>query len=392
MAPRDEYYALLSRAVAGLDRDAYAARGAVYDREHKALLRRLFAANSRLADAEIDEAQWAFREAIRRIEFGDESDSAPLVPYRAASHEALADVAPPEIPIQARDLDRPALPDLPLPPPRRPSRKVNWSQRDGLAKPLPPAPAPVVPVNGDADARARADKVLKPKRSVFRRVAGRTLLALVLIAIGTAAYGTMTGHIQLPWLARIVGHQPLMSGSAASDRAILFDGELSEQPDEKNIGRAVWRSTLEAAGPDGAQIAVLYLDASVPQRNLLLNLSMRPEAGGSAMSHLLEFRFLRPDRQPDDSISAIGGIMTRTEASGGRLLLSGKVVKVAPGVFLFGLAGLQGVREMSMQQLKRMRWLDSPLNYTSGAKGILAIEKLGKGEQVVNDVLSKWEG
>ena len=89
MSSWDEYYALLSRAVAGLDRDAYAARGAVYDREHKALLRRLFAPDCYLSDAEIDEEQWAFREAIRRIEFGDEPDFVPLVPRRAFAHEPL---------------------------------------------------------------------------------------------------------------------------------------------------------------------------------------------------------------------------------------------------------------------------------------------------------------
>ena len=32
------------------------------------------------------------------------------------------------------------------------------------------------------------------------------------------------------------------------------------------------------------------------------------------------------------------------------------------------------------------------MSYSNGAKGVIAIEKAGKAEQVVNDVLAKWEG
>ena len=80
MASKFDYFATLSRAVAGLDRDSYAARGAVYDREHKALLRRLFSADPPQSDTQIEQEQQAFREAIRRIEFGEEE--VPLVPQR----------------------------------------------------------------------------------------------------------------------------------------------------------------------------------------------------------------------------------------------------------------------------------------------------------------------
>ena len=64
-----DYYTSLSRAVAGLDRDAYAARGAVYDREHKALMRRLFSVDPPLPDEEIERD-----EADRNLRSGEEID------------------------------------------------------------------------------------------------------------------------------------------------------------------------------------------------------------------------------------------------------------------------------------------------------------------------------
>ena len=409
MSSWDEYYALLSRAVTGLDRDAYAARGAVYDREHKALLRRLFGPDCYLSDAEIDEEQWAFREAIRRIEFGDEPDFVPLVPRRAFAHESVGAPSPP-IPNFAPERDPPTQPDQP--PPQRAARKADWLQRDVPRDVAPEVPArPIVPASAVAagvvpdpsppealpdtlEAPSEPDKILSPpRRSVFRRVAGRILLALLLIVVGTIAYAHMVGQIKLPWLTDVVGPQFKLSSVPTSDRAILFDGELSDDPDERNIGKVIWRSSLEPGGPDGVSVAVLHLDATVPQRRFVMSLSMRPEAGDSAMSHLLELRFLRPDRQPDDTIANISGILTRvTELGGGRAMLAGSVIKVAPGVFLFGLAGGQGIRERSLRQLKDMRWLDIPVSYSNGAKGVIAIEKAGKAEQVVNDVLAKWEG
>jgi hypothetical protein len=388
MASRDEYYALLSRALAGLDRDAYAARGAVYDREHKAMLRRLFAPDSYLSDAEIDEEQWAFREAIRRIEFGDEPDSIPLVPRRAVGQEAMMEAVPPVMPDFAPEREARVQPD---PQPQQNGRRdIDWSARREVP---PDDPVPGLSASPDAPpeyVEAPPPRTVYPRRrSVIGRAIGRVLLALILIAAGIAGYAVMTGQLSSPWLTAMIGTELSPKSLVTSDRAVLFDGELSEDPEEQNIGRAVWRASLEPIGREGASASVLHVDASVPQRRLVMSMSMRPEIGG-AMSHLFELRFLRPDRQPDDSIANISGLLTRT--TDGRSMLAGSVIKVSPGVFLFGLAGGQGTRERSLRQLKEMRWFDIPLNYSNGAKGILAIEKTGKAEQVVNDVISKWEG
>src|ERR1700676_1691339 len=82
MVQRVDYYALLSRAVESLERDAYAARGAIYDREHKALLKRLISSSAPCSDADIAREERAFRDAIRRIEFPDQGVQAARTPQR----------------------------------------------------------------------------------------------------------------------------------------------------------------------------------------------------------------------------------------------------------------------------------------------------------------------
>ena len=56
MALKVDYYTSLLRAVGDLDRDAYAARGAIYEREHKALMRLLYSADPPRSEAEIERA------------------------------------------------------------------------------------------------------------------------------------------------------------------------------------------------------------------------------------------------------------------------------------------------------------------------------------------------
>src|SRR6516162_93340 len=88
MVQRVDYYALLSRAVEELEPDAYAARGAIYDREHKALLKRLISSAAPCTDADIVREERAFRNAIRRIEFPDDQAPAPRTPERQVADNA----------------------------------------------------------------------------------------------------------------------------------------------------------------------------------------------------------------------------------------------------------------------------------------------------------------
>jgi hypothetical protein len=148
MALKIDYYAMLSQAVAALDRESYAARGAVYDREHKAMMRRLFSADPPLPDEDIEREQARFRAAVRRIEFGDEDpEQIPLVPQRDARDEAAA----------ARAIEPPT-PAATIPEPHARNRRaepgwtsepVAWSPQSATREPpRPPAAEPPRPPTG----------------------------------------------------------------------------------------------------------------------------------------------------------------------------------------------------------------------------------------------------
>jgi hypothetical protein len=155
MSLKVDHFTPLSRAVAAIDRDAYAARFAIYDREHKALLRRLATAAPPVSAAEVAREEQAFRDAIRRIEFADEDHEPTLVPR----DEPLAEAAP----------EPPREPIWPRP---RPARRETLD-----AEILPDVE------RFEPDTAAVAVIKLARPRSVTRRVGERLALAVVALAL-----------------------------------------------------------------------------------------------------------------------------------------------------------------------------------------------------------------
>jgi hypothetical protein len=156
-------YALLSRAVASIDRDSYAVRFAIYEQEHKLFLQRLALASPMLSEADITREEQAFRDAIRRIEFGNEP-------------EPVTSMQPPE---------------------------------PSIEKQILPGPNKLVPEFGDyhADAEDRASRLFElsqrrkwPKRVVWTLV--------IMAALSFAAWGAAQTVALQNWMeAKSVGPQ-----------------------------------------------------------------------------------------------------------------------------------------------------------------------------------------
>ncbi len=196
-----DHYTPLSRAVASIDRDAYAARFAIYDRAHKALLRRLATAPSPPSADDVAREEQAFRDAVRRVEFGDEvaeergepeerqeheepeesdeeSESPTLVPQREPDGEAalreLRREAPwPEVRARRDDLDElDAAPDL---------HDRSLHDRSFHDRGFREDPSDFAPNDPDIPLAALQTQA---RRSVVRRVGERLVVAVFLLALG----------------------------------------------------------------------------------------------------------------------------------------------------------------------------------------------------------------
>jgi hypothetical protein len=393
-----DYYTSLSRAVAGLDRDAYAARGAVYDREHKALMRRLFSVDPPLPDEEIEREQRAFRAAVRRIEFGDEEIEIPLVPQReSAEEEALPAV---ELKAGERGDSQPA--------PRPPPERSQWALRPAAPRSSPPTvqpeptmetspkAVPTAPRAAPLDTAPDAVALLN-RRPIAGRVFRRAVLGLALLALGAMAYEISTGDVRLPFVQQVADAPApvpvpapapaLQAAPGGTQQVVLFDGNRPDSNAGRFPGTATWQLRFESASPGQQPSPILVLDLNVPGRMIVLTMTMRREPASSAMSHLFEFRFLRDDKEPDPDIVNIAPVFMTTAEMARPAVLVGQVVSVTPGLFLFGLSGEANVREGNLRNLRDLAWMGIPIAYRNGASGLLVIEKGAEGERAIDEAL-----
>jgi hypothetical protein len=367
-----DHYTSLARAVARLERDSYEARGAVYDRALTALVKRLNSAVPPHSQADIDMELLAFREAVRRVEFGDLDDQEWL---------AQQDELPPELPPE----------DVPP--------AVPHHGHAVLA--IPPEP---VATDDAAPPHERAIKIKPPHRSVFGRVAGRTLLAVLLLGIGIAGYAHATGQLDLAPLVQRVMDQiaalelpgqgsdgpRLMDASGAPEKATYY--EQGSGGWTQTTGKALWRARLEpVAGPGRKTEPVLMLDVQVPERGLELAVSVRRDTSeNAAMSHLIELQFAPSKDFPVDGISGVMGISLKNTEDKNSTALAGLSVRVAPGVFLFGLSADKDETARNVELLRTQSRIEIPVAFVDGRTGIISIDKGTSGQQLLDDVLAKW--
>ena len=175
-----DYYPLISRAVAGLEKNTGEARRAVYERARGALLAQLRGVTPALNESDITRERLALEESIRKVEA--ESARQFVDPARAQPPPRLrpADLAPREEAPRAQPRDdafraaalprsqgspRPRVPEpdqweeppprAPAPPPqRRPSPPPPQARQDtasALRRPAPPPPPPAMPTPRHSD-------------------------------------------------------------------------------------------------------------------------------------------------------------------------------------------------------------------------------------------------
>jgi hypothetical protein len=70
--------------------------------------------------------------------------------------------------------------------------------------------------------------------------------------------------------------------------------------------------------------------------------------------------------------------------------LAGLAVKVTNGYFLIGLSAVDIDVQRNIELLKNRDWFDIPIVYSSGKRGILAMEKGTPGARAFEEAFRAW--
>lgn len=166
-----DYYPLISRAIAGLDKNTGEARRALYERARTALVAQLRGVNPPLQEAEITRERLALEEAIRKVE-GEaarrtRTDAPPPAPAAAAPAPKPAPSAPRFPGAAAPAAERPMRPPAPAPTsPRPPLPPKTPPAAAPPAKPMAPPPK-LPPLPGAGAAKAPPPGAPRPARDPF---------------------------------------------------------------------------------------------------------------------------------------------------------------------------------------------------------------------------------
>jgi hypothetical protein len=381
MVPKIDHYVPLLRAVASLDRTSYEARGAIYDRALAIVVERLGATVPPPSQADIDQELLAFRAAVRRIEFGDMDEQDSTAQHGVAQRaEYLASRR------QQRPKGTPKLDAYPAALPDEGSRAVP--QPDEV---LPP-PAPEVSVLAE----------VAGQRSVLHRVAMRMILPVLLVAAALAAYAYESGQVGEPFvgplLSRIAPAAWLAAGEEApepAEPATYSEQTSGNVPSKELSGSARWRTRSEDAASrsqSGTHATVITLDLLIPERGLAMAMAIRRDASeDAAMTHLLEFKFSDRKGAPFEGIAEVGNIVMK-QADGNRgSALAGLSIKVAPGVFLFGLSADKDDARHNAEALRSLSRLDIPVTFADGSTATISLNKGESGKSAFGAALADWE-
>jgi len=177
----------------------------------------------------------------------------------------------------------------------------------------------------------------------------------------------------------------------SAQRSILYEeGAEASGAGTAAQGAVVW-SLEEETALDGSAQTVLTADVEIPERDVTVNLRIKPNDDASLpASHLVEIKYELPEEFASGTVVNVPGlVMKPTEEARGDALL-GASVKVSEGYFWIALSSLSSEQERNLGLLRERGWIDIPMLYTNGKRGILTLEKGPTGTDAVEKAIAAW--
>jgi hypothetical protein len=105
---------------------------------------------------------------------------------------------------------------------------------------------------------------------------------------------------------------------------------------------------------------------------------------------MIEITFKLPANFPGGGVAQAPGILMKSKEEARGMPLVGVGATVTKGFFMFALAAGETNVERNAQLLKEREWLDIPIAYTNGVRGVLSIEKGEPGERAFAQAFAAW--
>lgn len=172
---------------------------------------------------------------------------------------------------------------------------------------------------------------------------------------------------------------------------------LYEEGEEANGSGTAWEGEViwaveQETDLDGRKRSILTASIYIPRRNVSVDIRIKPNDDKSLpASHLVEIKYDFPPDFPAGNVRSVPGlVMKPTEEARGDALL-GVSTQVTPGYFWIALSSIAGERQRNMGLLREHGWIDVPMLFDNGKRGILTLEKGPAGTKAVDTAVAAWQ-
>jgi hypothetical protein len=408
-----DFYPILARAVAGLSDTSPAARQAIYERARAALVAQLRSLDPPLGEAEIMRERLALDEAVARIEADyDDTPQPPGVDSLQPPPETVPVFQEPTLPEPAAPPQRPQA-GAPAAPETSPDDNTYGEPRGEAAESQPARPRIAPP----------REKRVKPGHLRTAIVAGGVAIAVAAIAV-TAYYVNKVNPpetVQRPRsetpapapqadaagkINERVGEagtpppatRPQASGAAPSQeiavaqRAILYteDPNSPQAPRAVN-GRVFWRLDSESVGQGRPVETIVRATVEFAEIGLTLDFTVRRNTDSAfPASHIIGMRFSSTGDPATEAVREVGVPQFKTEESERGAPLSAINSALGENLFVAALSNVPVEVERNIELMLTRSWIDVPVRFASGKRGIITFEKGVPGGQTLADAFGRW--
>lgn len=402
-----DFYPILARAVAGLTDTSPQARRAIYERARAALLTQLRSLDPPLGEAEIMRERLSLDEAMARIEAEHGNAPAP----------------PPPLP------DLVAIQPAVLPEPAGPASAAAQPAPD---KPARTSETPAATLAEQPETTAIRPRVAGPREKRIAPAHLRTAIvgggvALAVVAIAAAAYyvnkinppvqttrpRTETQGAAAPQadnagkLGDRVGEagpaNPARPGAgtvtakpggevAVAQRAILYTEDPANPQQPRAIpGRVFWRLDSESAGQGRPVETIVRATIEVAEAGLNLDFTIRRNTDPAfPASHIVGLRFSPTGDPSQNSVREVGVPQFKMEEGERGAPLSAINSALGENLFVAAMSNVPVEVERNLDLILNRLWIDVPVRFASGRRGIITFEKGVSGSQTLADAFGRW--
>ena len=174
-------------------------------------------------------------------------------------------------------------------------------------------------------------------------------------------------------------------------RTIFYEERTGTQPGTAVQGATIWSVVEESPGANLPLEPAIRAQASIPDLGLNMEMTIRRNGDPTfPASHIVELFFTTPPTFEGRGIADVQRVTFKdTEQDTGSALIA-VPAPLDTNIFLIALTDAQTAVDTNIALMRNQGWIDIPMQYVTGRRALITLEKGIAGDRVFAQVFDAW--